>query len=186
MKIVKLIVFIILLVLCSTLWASEDVEANSKTDSIKHKCPDTPPKPIEIFPPRYQYVEGMKSTEGKVTVSFTITTEGVTRDIEVIEAYPEGVFEEAAIRAVKQYRFKPATKDCKPVDCIVNMPIVFDARTNSLYDYDKAIEIGKKRIANKEFEKAIAYVNRGYAYNELKNSKNACADFQKACDLENM
>ncbi|TLY94201.1 MAG: energy transducer TonB [Gammaproteobacteria bacterium] len=44
---------------------------------------------------------------GSVVLEFTVDTSGETRDIHVVEATPPGVFDQAAINAVKHWRYAP-------------------------------------------------------------------------------
>ncbi|MEW9571365.1 energy transducer TonB [Rhodanobacter sp. Si-c] len=48
---------------------------------------------------------------GWVVVGFTITPEGRTSDVHVVDAQPRHVFDRAATEAVSRYRFKPAMRD---------------------------------------------------------------------------
>ncbi len=56
-----------------------------------------------LYPPRAQ----ARGVEGWVQLRFTITAQGTTKDIEVINADPKGYFERAAMNAVKKYKYKP-------------------------------------------------------------------------------
>jgi protein TonB len=55
------------------------------------------------YPPRAQ----ARGVEGWVHLRFTVTPEGRTDDVEVLDADPKGYFETAAIGAVRRYKFKP-------------------------------------------------------------------------------
>ncbi len=46
-------------------------------------------------------------TAGSVTLEYTVDTSGETRDVHVVEATPPGVFDQAAINAVKHWRYAP-------------------------------------------------------------------------------
>jgi len=52
-----------------------------------------------------------RNIEGYVDVRFDISKIGVTQNIEVIAAQPEGVFEQAAIDAVERWRYTPPTEN---------------------------------------------------------------------------
>ncbi len=56
-----------------------------------------------IYPRRAQE----RGIEGYVIVALTVTPQGTTRDIRVIEADPVNIFDGAAIRAAEQFRYKP-------------------------------------------------------------------------------
>ena len=48
-----------------------------------------------------------RGIEGFVDVEFTVTKQGSVRDPKVIQASPEGLFEQAAIDATLKYKYKP-------------------------------------------------------------------------------
>lgn len=63
--------------------------------------------PLSRQPPQYPYKAARRGIEGWVRVSFRVTETGTVEDVEVLEADPPGVFEQAAIKAVYRWRFKP-------------------------------------------------------------------------------
>lgn len=65
-----------------------------------------------LYPPRAQ----SRGIEGWVLLQFTITPQGTTKDIEVLDADPKGYFERAARDAVKKYKYKPRIVDGVAVD----------------------------------------------------------------------
>jgi len=65
-----------------------------------------------LYPPRAQ----SRGIEGWVLLQFTITPQGTTKDIEVLDADPKGFFERAAKDAVRKYKYKPRIVDGAAVD----------------------------------------------------------------------
>jgi protein TonB len=69
-----------------------------------------------------RYVEPEFETRGRVppagwvTVRFRVDTDGRTTDIAVVEASPDGRYEDAALAAVRRWRFKPATENGRAVE----------------------------------------------------------------------
>ncbi len=57
--------------------------------------------------PEYPDTALAQRIAGSVTVEYTVDTNGETRDIHVVEATPPRVFDQAAINAVKHWRFAP-------------------------------------------------------------------------------
>ncbi len=80
---------------------------------------------IRSINPRYPTPAQRSRTEGYVLLSFTITSEGRTSNIKVVDAQPRHVFERAAIDAVERWEFKPAMRDGQPVDSTVTNRINF-------------------------------------------------------------
>lgn len=68
---------------------------------------DGPAVPLVRIPPQYPPRAQALGVEGWVRLRFTVTPEGGTEHVEVVDADPKGYFERAAIRAVESYRFEP-------------------------------------------------------------------------------
>ena len=67
--------------------------------------------------PRYAQELREAGIEGKVILQAIVTKDGHIRDVEVLKSTNPGHgLEEAAIEAVKQWRYKPAMKDNRPVE----------------------------------------------------------------------
>lgn len=56
-----------------------------------------------------------RNIEGYVVVEFSVTKYGTTEDIRVVEAQPESIFDQAAIRATSRSKYKPQIVAGKPV-----------------------------------------------------------------------
>ena len=86
----------------------------------------TKPNVLHAVMPRYPFEAAQQGIKGKVLVQFVVTKEGIAKEPIVVESSPEGIFDEAALEAVKKYEFNPGTIGGEAVDCIVKMPIVFE------------------------------------------------------------
>ena len=53
---------------------------------------------------------------GSVTLEYTVDTRGDPRDLHVVEATPPGVFDQAAINAVKHWRYAPMVVDGSAIE----------------------------------------------------------------------
>ncbi len=70
------------------------------------------PVPDQVVQPRYPLEALQGGTTGKVDLGFRIGTDGSVRDIRVLHAQPSGIFEQAAIAALRQWHFSvPSTAD---------------------------------------------------------------------------
>ncbi|MCF7971574.1 MAG: TonB family protein [Methylococcaceae bacterium] len=63
--------------------------------------------PLVRIPPEYPRRAANRRIEGWVKVEFTITAEGTVEDAVVINAEPSSVFDNAALKAIKRWKFKP-------------------------------------------------------------------------------
>lgn len=57
-----------------------------------------------------------RGIEGYVVVEFTVTKQGTVRDPVVVEAQPQGIFEQSALDAVLKFKYKPRVIDGNPVE----------------------------------------------------------------------
>ena len=73
-------------------------------------------KRLRSPPPEYPQAAISQHISGSVTLEYTIDTHGEPRDIHVVEATPPGVFDQAAVNAVKHWRYAPVVVDGTAVD----------------------------------------------------------------------
>jgi protein TonB len=62
---------------------------------------------------------------GSVTLFFVVDVDGSVQDVYVVESIPAGVFDEAAIEAVKQWEFDPGLHEGMPVAVRVRQTLTF-------------------------------------------------------------
>jgi protein TonB len=68
-------------------------------------------KVAPIYPPR----AAARGLEGYVVVQYTVTTDGSTRDVTVVES-SSSLFDRAAIESAQKYKYKPRIIDGTPVE----------------------------------------------------------------------
>jgi periplasmic protein TonB len=66
--------------------------------------------------PDYPIQARQKRIEGWVDVQFTVGSDGSVRNPIVLQAQPIGIFDRAAIQAVKGWKYNPKIEDGKPVE----------------------------------------------------------------------
>lgn len=72
--------------------------------------------PIVKVQPIYPRRAQSRGIEGYVIVEYTVTKQGTTRDIHVVEAKPTGIFDRAAIQSAGKYKYKPRVVDGNPIE----------------------------------------------------------------------
>ena len=87
---------------------------------------DVPPQLLERATPRYPPRAQAEGVRGKVTLSFIVDAQGRVREIQVLEAVPGGVFDEAAKEAVERYRFSAGRYKGKAVNVRGRVVVRFD------------------------------------------------------------
>jgi protein TonB len=111
------------------------------TASLASSTPATAPAVNEVsaadfkrtrfVAPTYPPQALSRGLEGEVRVRITIDTAGRVADAQVISGTPAGVFDQAAVNAVRKWRFEPVVKDGRPIEASVATTIRFqpdDAR----------------------------------------------------------
>ncbi len=63
--------------------------------------------PLLKTQPKYPRLAQRRGIEGRVEIEFVINPQGAVEDVSLIQAEPPEVFEEAALQAVKQWKFAP-------------------------------------------------------------------------------
>ncbi len=110
-------------------------------DDIVFGIPDAPPvaepegpihvggdvqKPEKIHAPQPQYTEIARKAriQGVVIVQAIINKTGEVENVKVLKGLPMGLSEEA-VKAIKKWKFTPATLNGKPVDVYYNLTVNF-------------------------------------------------------------
>ena len=86
---------------------------------------DKAPVPRVRLQPVYPVHARMRRVEGTVTVEFVVGEDGRTRDIKAVHSHPGDVFVNAAIRAIRRWRFRPGTKRGRPVAAKLRQKFTF-------------------------------------------------------------
>lgn len=81
--------------------------------------------PLVRIEPTYPIKARMKGIEGFVKVSFNISKTGSPINVEIEEASPPRVFDREVRKAVLRWRYKPRTKDGKPIDSPERLQVEF-------------------------------------------------------------
>lgn len=70
---------------------------------------------LEGAPPVYPPAARAEGVEGVVLVEYRVDAEGRVREPRVLRAEPPGVFDAAALEAVRSWRYRPWRRDGRPV-----------------------------------------------------------------------
>ncbi len=79
-------------------------------------------------PPVYPAIARQRGWEGSVVVRAKVRADGSVADVSIAESSGRAVLDEAALSAVRQWRFVPASKDGRAVESVVDVPITFQLR----------------------------------------------------------
>lgn len=87
--------------------------------------PIKPARPISNPNPMYPPDAVQQGLEGRVILSVTIAVTGSVTKVTVTESCGHPSLDQAALDAVRRWRFSPATRDGKPVEWTARLPIRF-------------------------------------------------------------
>jgi len=87
------------------------------------------PSALVRVPPVYPPGARARGVQGRVVVEFTIGADGRVADPQVVEATPRGVFEGAALDAVRQWRFAPRVRGLEAEPARARQTIQFVLRS---------------------------------------------------------
>ena len=76
--------------------------------------PNQPPSLLRGDTLRYPEAARSQGLQGAVVVRYNVSAEGRVSNVQVVSATPPGVFEEAAISAVRGWRFRPGRRKGEP------------------------------------------------------------------------
>ncbi|HWW79365.1 MAG TPA: energy transducer TonB [Steroidobacteraceae bacterium] len=83
-------------------------------------------KRLKYVPPEFPSKALTQRVSGSVTIEYIVDTNGDPRDVRVVEATPPGVFDHAAITAVKHWHYEPVVANGAPVEVPVRTAIRFE------------------------------------------------------------
>lgn len=86
---------------------------------------EMPPRYLRNPPPVYPQAARQRGDEGTVVLEAHVSSSGRCEEIRVIESSGDDMLDEAALRAVQQWIFKPARRRQEPIAFLVEIPITF-------------------------------------------------------------
>ena len=84
---------------------------------------DQPPRGVTFVRPRYPHDAFDQKIQGTVVVEFVVDVDGRVVDARVVRSVP--LLDQAALEAVRQWRFLPATRRGRPVVSRSRAPVTF-------------------------------------------------------------
>ena len=105
----------------------EDGGITGKDLVMSANAVDSPPQPAPgNKSPEYPAAAVRDGVTGTVVLKLLVTSAGKPRNVRVLKATPPGVFDQAAIQAVREWVFEPATYNGEPVTMEATLPIHFE------------------------------------------------------------
>jgi len=86
---------------------------------------DQPPVPIQKVDPEFPPAARRLGDAGKVVVKFLVKADGSVIRVSILEANPEGLFDQSALDAIGKWRFTPGIYHGNAVAAWVILPVHF-------------------------------------------------------------
>jgi protein TonB len=80
--------------------------------------------PIVQVSPIYPRRAQTRGIEGYCVVELTVTKNGSTRDVVVVDSEPPGIFDRASVKAASKFKYKPKVEDGEPI-AVTGVPYKF-------------------------------------------------------------
>ncbi len=93
-----------------------DVNAGTYMGQVGDGMGDGDAIPLVVIEPQYPRKAAMDGTVGWVRFEFTVSTDGSPKDIRLLDSKPKRVFNRAAKKAIRKWKFKPKIVDGKAVE----------------------------------------------------------------------
>ena len=86
---------------------------------------DDPPQPLSEIRPVYPEIAQEAGIEGTVVVQVCIDKKGRVQDTVILKGIPNTGLDEAALKAIRKTRFRPAKQRERPVGVWISIPVNF-------------------------------------------------------------
>jgi protein TonB len=105
--------------------SSTTLPAASSVAPIAPTTTETPPQIVERTQPLYPAEALREQEQGTVRLNVSIDAQGVVQDVQLVESSHSRALDRAAIDAVREWKFHPATRAGQPVASTIEVPLEF-------------------------------------------------------------
>jgi protein TonB len=93
-----------------------DVDVDVGGTNISIAASDSDVIPVVRVSPQYPLRASERGIEGWVEVEFTISKLGTVKDPRVFNSHPSSIFDRAALKAIRKWKYNPKIEDGEPVE----------------------------------------------------------------------
>jgi protein TonB len=93
-----------------------DVDVDVGGTNISIAASDSDVIPVVRVNPQYPLRASERGIEGWVEVEFTISKLGTVKDPRVFNSHPSSIFDRAALKAIRKWKYNPKIEDGEPVE----------------------------------------------------------------------
>lgn len=80
---------------------------------------------VENAKPRYPLAARMRAIEGDVLLRVRVSSDGRADNVSVIESSGHRMLDDAAVEAVRSWRFRPGSRNGRPAETEIDVPVSF-------------------------------------------------------------
>ena len=103
-----------------------DIDEEEEDEVIEFFAVQQKPRVLKKVAPKYPSLAQKAGIEARVVVDFIVNRQGIPESIKILKGHP--MLNDAAIEAIKQYKFSPGMQRDKPVPVRWRIPISFKLR----------------------------------------------------------
>ena len=100
-----------------------------------------------------------KGIEGFVELAFSLDRQGHVVDIEVVDSLPEGIFDQAATRALQKWKFAESAGSGKPQRLLQKFDFTLEERTVQAPLAGNCVTAGHRACKRIPANAVVVYVN---------------------------
>ena len=100
--------------------------------------------PLYRAAPNYPVTAAQNSIEGYVQLSFSIEKDGSTSNVEVIKSFPNDIFTEEAVKALKKWKYNKTTQQITDVTVQLDFVLSNDSDVAPTYNGTEIISVKKQ------------------------------------------
>lgn len=101
-------------------------DAQPRAPKTTAAASSTPARLLERVSPDYPATARQRRIEGWVELEYVVGPDGRVVDVRVVQSYPTRIFDAAAERALKRWRFEPGRRDGEPTTTVGRTRIDFN------------------------------------------------------------
>jgi TonB family protein len=132
------------------------------TREAVEKAAQAPPaqiKPLKTAQPRYPMRARSRGIEGFVKLRFTLDERGSAKDIEVADAFPEDIFNRAAIKALKKWKFDVSSGESTSRKLTQTFDFNLNDEVRYVNNYHDCAVTGRRTCGRGQRGAIVVYVN---------------------------
>jgi TonB family protein len=115
------------------------------TDTAYQVGEDVDATPVVRIEPKYPIEAAQNKQEGSVILQFDLAKDGSTENIQILESFPQQVFDKVSVTALKQWTYKPRVIGGQ-AQKQTGLTVQLDYRMNYIADQESALHTEHEKI----------------------------------------